>query len=145
MKVALGADHRGYQYKEKIKALLTSLGIEVMDCGTDSEESVDYPDHGGKAAEAVSKGTVDFAINVCGSGNGMCITSNKYKGVRAGMGMTPEMAAMTRRHNNANVLCIAADYTADDSVEAIVSAFLGAEFEGGRHERRVGKIDGIGT
>lgn len=140
MKIALGADHRGYKFKERIKELLTRRGDEVLDFGTDSEESCDYPDYGGKAAEAVANGAADFAINICGSGNGMCMVSNKIKGVRAGLGLNPDMAEMTRRHNNANVLCMAADHTPDDRLEPIVNAFLEADFEGGRHERRVKKI-----
>jgi len=140
MKIALGADHRGYRAKEFVKELLTKRGIEVVDFGTDSKESCDYPDHGGAAAEAVSNGSVNFAINICGSGNGMCIVSNKYRGVRAGLAMNPGMAEMTRRHNNANVLCISADQTPQDEIEPIVNAFLDADFDGGRHERRVNKI-----
>ncbi len=143
MKIALGADHRGYRYKELIKRYLADHGIEAVDFGTNSEESVDYPDFGSKVAHAVADGAVDFGINICGSGNGMVMVSNKIRGVRAGMALHPEMARMTRQHNNANVLCIGADFTPEDQIEPIVQAFLDAQFEGGRHARRVDKIGAL--
>ena len=140
MKIALGADHRGYRYKEHIKRYLTSRDIQVFDFGTNSEESVDYPDFGSKVAHAVADGEVDFGINICGSGNGMLMVANKVSGVRAGIALNPEMARLTRQHNSANVLSIAADFTPEDQLEKIVQAFLDAQFEGGRHTARVAKI-----
>ena len=143
MKIALGADHRGYRYKEHVKRYLASRDIEPVDFGTNSEESVDYPDFGSKVAHAVADGKVDFGINICGSGNGMAMVANKVSGVRAGIALNPEMARLTREHNNANVLSIAADYTPEDQIEPIVQAFLDAQFEGGRHTARVGKIGAL--
>jgi ribose 5-phosphate isomerase B len=143
MKIAVGADHRGYNYKERVKRLLTDRGIEVVDFGTDSEQSVDYPDHGSKVAHAVSNGEVDLGINICGSGNGMAMVSNKVKGVRAGLALNPDMARLIREHNNANVLAIGADFTPENLVGPIVQAFLDAEFEGGRHTARVEKIEAL--
>jgi ribose 5-phosphate isomerase B len=140
MKIALGADHRGFRFKEHVKRYLASRDIQVVDFGTNSEESVDYPDFGSKVAHAVADGEVDFGINVCGSGNGMLMVANKVSGVRAGIALNPEMARLTREHNNANVLSIAADFTPEDQLEPIVQAFLDAKFEGGRHTARVAKI-----
>jgi ribose 5-phosphate isomerase B len=140
MKIAIGADHRGVAYKEHIKKYLASRSIEVIDFGPGDTNSVDYPDYGIKVACAVAEGDVDFGITVCGSGNGMAMACNKVKGVRAGIGMNADQASMTRRHNDANVLSIGADYTPEDQLDAIVGAFLDSEFEGGRHARRVAKI-----
>ncbi|MCK4656117.1 MAG: ribose 5-phosphate isomerase B [candidate division Zixibacteria bacterium] len=140
MKIALGADHRGYRYKEHIKQYLASRDIQIVDFGTNSEESVDYPDFGSKVAHAVADGEVDLGINICGSGNGMLMVANKVNGVRAGIALNPDMARLTRQHNNANVLSIAADFTPEDQLEPIVQAFLDAQFEGGRHAARVAKI-----
>ncbi len=140
MKIALGADHRGYRYKEHIKQYLASRDIQIVDFGTNSEESVDYPDFGSKVAHAVADGEVDLGINICGSGNGMLMVANKVNGVRAGIALNPDMARLTRQHNNANVLSIAADFTPEDQLEPIVQAFLDAQFEGGRHTARVAKI-----
>ncbi len=140
MKIALGADHRGYRYKEHVKQYLANRDIQVFDFGTNSEESVDYPDFGSKVAHAVADGEVDFGINVCGSGTGMLMVANKVNGVRAGIALNPEMARLTRQHNSANVLSIAADFTPEDQLEPIVQAFLDAQFQGGRHTARVAKI-----
>jgi ribose 5-phosphate isomerase B len=140
MRIALGADHRGYRYKEHVKRYLTGRDIQVFDFGTNSEESVDYPDFGSKVAHAVADGEVEFGINICGSGNGMLMVANKVSGVRAGIALNPEMARLTRQHNSANVLSIAADFTPEDQLEPIVQAFLDAQFEGGRHTARVAKI-----
>ena len=104
MKLAIGSDHAGFDWKEKVKAILLEMGHEVTDFGTDSLDSVDYPDFGLQVAHAVVDGDVDYGINICGTGNGMAIASNKVKGVRAGMALNVEMAHMTRLHNNANVL-----------------------------------------
>ncbi len=140
MKIAVGADHKGFEFKEKVKAILRQLGHEVIDFGTDSMESVDYPDFGLKVAQAVASGDADYGIAICWTGNGMTIAANKVKGVRAGLALSVEMAYLTRRHNNANVLTLAAKYTPEDKLEEIVKTFLTTEFEGGRHVRRLEKI-----
>jgi ribose 5-phosphate isomerase B len=137
MKIALGADHRGFCYKQKIKAYLSEKGIEIIDCGTDSEKSSDYSEFGLKAAWEVSEGKADYGILICGTGNGMMMAANKVKKIRAGIAVNPEMAALTRAHNNANVLVLSEMYTPADQLNDIVDRFLETEFEGGRHKRRV--------
>lgn len=141
MKIAVGSDHAGYKMKEKVKEILKSRGIEVVDFGTDSEKSVDYPDYGLKVARAVAKGEVKYGITVCWTGNGMNMAANKVRGIRAGMALNPDMAFLTRSHNNANVLTLASKYVPEDLLEDIIRNFLETPFEGGRHERRVEKIE----
>jgi ribose 5-phosphate isomerase B len=139
-KVAIGADHRGFALKEQARALLASEGVEVADKGSFTPDPADYPDAALAVAEAVSTKAADLGILACGTGNGMAIAANKVAGVRAALCLTPEMARLARQHNDANVLVLASDCTPErDSLEAI-RAFLAASFEGGRHERRVGKI-----
>jgi ribose 5-phosphate isomerase B len=140
MKVAIGADHRGYPLKEQIKGAFPPQNIEFTDFGTTSTESCDYPDFAIPVAEAVARGAAERGILLCSSGNGMVIAANKVKGVRAAMAFTPEMARLSRLHNDANVLAIPADYLDPSLVPAIVAAWLGTDFEGGRHERRINKI-----
>ena len=140
MKIALGADHKGYQFKEKVKAFLRKLGHEVTDFGTDNESSVDYPDYGLKVAHAVADGKADYGITVCWTGNGMNIAANKVNGIRSGLALNPEMAYFARRHNDANVLALAGKYTPEDKLEETVRQFLETKFEGGRHIGRVEKI-----
>ncbi len=140
MKIALAADHAGIELKEKVKEILTSHGHEVVDFGTDSKDSVDYPDFGLKAARAVASGEADRAITVCMTGNGMNITVNKVKGVRAGLVLNTEMAHYTRLHNDANIMTLAQRYTDATQIEEIIDVFLTTEFEGGRHIRRIEKI-----
>jgi ribose 5-phosphate isomerase B len=140
MKIAIGADHAGFEMKEKIKALLTSMGLQFDDFGTDSTESTDYPDYGHKVAEAVSKGNDDYGILVCGTGIGMAIVANKHDGIRAGNVESVEAARLAREHNNANVLALGARLTPWDRAQEIVRTFLATKFEGGRHQRRVDKI-----
>ena len=140
MKVAIGADHKGLDFKEQVKGILTRLGHEVVDMGTDSEESVDYPDFGLQVAHAVADGSADLGITVCWTGNGMNIAANKVKGIRAGMAVNTEMAYLTRQHNDANVLTLAAKYTPEAELESIVRTFLETNFEGGRHIQRLEKI-----
>lgn len=140
MKIAIGADHAGYQLKEKVKQHLAAQGIEVKDFGTNSEESVDYPDFGHPVADNVQTGAADLGIVICGSGNGINMSVNKHKDIRSALCWTPELAQMARQHNNANVLALAARYVGEDENLKIVDAFLNADFEGGRHERRVNKI-----
>ena len=140
MKIALGADHRGFRLKEKAKAILAGRGLQTEDCGVFSEESADYADFGLKAACQVSAGKADIGVLICGTGNGMAIAANKVKGIRAGLALNPEMARLTRAHNNANVLVLSELFTPESELEQILKAFLETPFEGGRHERRVKKI-----
>ena len=140
MKIAVGCDHKGYAFKEKVKKIAQKLGHEVIDFGTNSEESVDYPDFGLKVAHAVADGTADRGVTVCWTGNGMNIAANKVKGIRAGMALNTEMAVLTRNHNDANVLTLAGKYTPEGELEAIIKAFLDTKFEGGRHIERLKKI-----
>ena len=140
MKIAVACDHRGVKIKQKIEILLGSLGHEIVDYGTHGEQSVDYPDHARPAAEAVGKGACERGILVCSSGIGMSITANKVKGVRGALCYNKWAAEMSRRHNDANVLCLGADATPEPEIEAIVKAWLATAFEGGRHQRRVEKM-----
>ncbi len=140
MKIALGADHKGFVFKNKVKKYLKEKGIEVTDFGTFSEDSADYPDFGIKAAEEVAAGKADFAVIACWTGNGMAISANKVKGIRAGLALNAEMAELSRSHNNANVLVLSGKYTPPESIEEIVDKFLATQFEGGRHQRRIDKI-----
>ena len=140
MKVAIGADHKGFDYKEKIKAILHRLGVEVTDFGTTSHDSVDYPDYGLKVAHTVAEGHADFGITVCWTGNGMNIAANKVNGIRSGLAMNPEMAVLARQHNDVNMLAIASKYVQETDLDLIVRAFLQTQFEGGRHIARVQKI-----
>jgi len=140
MKIAIGCDHAGFEFKEKVKEILTSWGHEMTDCGTYGKESVDYPDFGLKVARAVANGDVDRGVTICWTGNGMNMAANKVNGIRAGIALNAEMAMLTRSHNNANVLTLAQKYTPDDQLEEILNNFLKTPFEGGRHENRVKKI-----
>ncbi len=140
MRLAIGSDHAGFDWKEKVKAILVRLGHEVTDFGTNSKESVDYPDFGLKVARAVADGDVDYGVTICGTGNGMNMAANKIKGIRAGMALNAEMAHMTRLHNNANVLTLAQRYTPEAELEDILKQFLTTDFEGGRHIARLEKM-----
>ena len=139
--VAIGADHGGFEMKESIKQHLKEKGWTVVDYGTSSKDSTDYPDFAHLVGYAVADNKNDFGILVCTSGVGMSITANKVPGVRAALVFDEEMAGMARQHNDANVLCIGAKHTDLDVAKRMVDNFLGAQFEGGRHERRVGKIE----
>ena len=141
MRIAIGSDHNGVAFKRLLKEHLRSLQHECVDVGPESDDSVDYPDFAFKAAELVSKGEVDRGILICGSGIGMSMAANKVQGVRAALCLNAEAASLTRRHNDANVLTLAGWQTAQDGVLEIVDNFLTAEFEGGRHARRVDKIN----
>ncbi|MBC7451956.1 MAG: ribose 5-phosphate isomerase B [Cytophagales bacterium] len=138
--IALGGDHAGYTYKKEIISYLESAGHSVIDCGPFSEASVDYPDFTHPVANAVEKKDADFGVLICGSGNGVCMTANKHQGIRAGLCWTPELAELTRQHNDANVLCLPARFITIDVAVACVEAFVNTPFEGGRHENRVNKI-----
>ena len=143
MKIALGADHAGYELKDKIKLHLQQQGIEVRDEGTSSPESVDYPDYARSVAHDVSEQRADLGILVCGSGIGMAITANKVDGIRAANVSTDYEAQMSREHNNANVLALGARILNPDQAFTIVDKWLTTQFAGGRHERRVEKIMAI--
>src|SRR6476620_10167915 len=143
MKIALASDHAGFSEKEKLKPLLTELGIDYSDLGTISEASVDYPDYARKVAEEVAAGKVDQGVLVCGSGTGMAITANKVPGVRAAVAWSEEIARLARQHNDANILSLAARFTPPEEIDKIVRAWFGAHFDGGRHQRRVDKINEI--
>lgn len=146
MKFAIASDHRGVQVKSRLSDVLTRMGYEVHDYGPeDAEESVDYPDFAAKVAGDVSKGIVDRGILICGTGIGMCITANKFPGVRAADCHDDLTAEMSRRHNNANVMCLSADLLSDTVVNRMVEIWAKTEFEGGRHARRVEKIQQIET
>ncbi|HEY3964262.1 MAG TPA: ribose 5-phosphate isomerase B [Planctomycetaceae bacterium] len=143
MKIAIASDHRGYAIKGKILALIAELGHDALDLGTDSSESVDYPDFAVKVARAVSVKEADRGILICGTGMGMCITANKFPGVRACTCHDDLTAEMSRRHNDANVLCLSADLLGDRLVNRMVELWLKTEFEAGRHARRIEKISRI--
>jgi ribose 5-phosphate isomerase B len=138
--IALGSDHAGFEYKEKIKVILDELKLSYKDFGTSSKESTDYPDYAHQVASAVSKGECDRGILVCGTGIGMAIVANKHKGVRAAVCESSTAARLARQHNNANILTIGERLTGWEAAADIVRTFLSTQFEGGRHERRVDKI-----
>jgi ribose 5-phosphate isomerase B len=142
-KIALGADHAGYEEKEKIKKTLDELGVEYDDLGTASNDSVDYPDFARKVAEAVSRGEYEQGLLVCGSGTGMAIAANKVRGIRAAVAWNEETASLARRHNNANVLSIGARTTPEADIPKILKAWFSSDFEAGRHAGRVQKISEI--
>jgi ribose 5-phosphate isomerase B len=140
MKVAIGCDHAGVELKDKVKNLLTKLGHSVLDFGTQTTDSVDYPDFAREVAFAVAEGRADRGIVICWTGNGTNITANKVRGIRSGLAINRDMAYYTRLHNDANVISMGQKYVSDDVYEDIVTTFLETEFEGGRHKRRVDKI-----
>lgn len=143
MKIAIGSDHAGFKYKEEIKNYLISKGYEVIDKGTYSEESTDYPIYARAVAEEVSQKNVDKGIVICGTGIGVSITANKVPGVRAALCTNEFMARLARQHNDANVIAVGARVIGLEHAIAIIEAFLKTQFEGGRHERRVHLIDEI--
>ena len=140
MKIAVGSDHAGFELKEHVKATLLRAGHEVVDVGTDSRESVDYPDYAEQAAECVARGEADRAVLACGSGNGVAIVANKVHGIRAVNAHDPAEAEMARRHNDVNVITLSGARLAPGDADQIVAAFLAGDFEGGRHARRVDRI-----
>lgn len=140
MKIAIGNDHAGPAYKEAIVNYLNSKGITITNYGTDTEDSVDYPDFIHPVANDVATNKVDLGIIICGSGNGAAMTANKYQEVRAALCWTKELTELARLHNNANILSIPARYTSIPQAVAMVATFLNTEFEGGRHQTRVAKI-----
>jgi len=144
MNISLGADHAGFQLKDKIVKHLEDKGIKPKDFGTHGDASVDYPDFGHPVANDVTNGMADLGIVICGSGNGINMSVNKHKGIRSALCWNEELASLARQHNNANVLALPARFISEEMGIKIVDAFLNAEFEGGRHERRVNKISEVG-
>jgi ribose 5-phosphate isomerase B len=138
--IAIGADHAGFEYKEKLKEYLSQKGYIVADKGTFTANSVDYPDFAHPVAKTVEENDAERGILVCGSGQGVCITANKHQGIRAALAWTPEIAKVAREHNNVNVLCLPQRFISFDAAIQCVELFLNTTFEGGRHEGRVGKI-----
>ncbi len=140
MKIAIGNDHAGTNYKFAIVKLLKDLGYQVVNFGTDTTDSVDYPDYIHPVAEAVEKKEVDFGIILCGSGNGAAITANKHQGVRAALCWNKELVELARQHNDANILSLPARFISEYQALEYVKTFLNTAFEGGRHQRRIEKI-----
>lgn len=140
MKIALGADHAGYDYKELVQNALKERGITTIDKGTYSDDSVDYPDYVHPVATLVEDEGVDLGVLVCGSGNGVAMAANKHQDIRAALCWTEEIAELARLHNNANIICIPARFVSEELAIKMVEIFIETEFEGGRHERRVNKI-----
>lgn len=141
--ISIGSDHAGYPLKEKIKEFLLSRGYRVIDFGTTSTESTDYPLFAKEVCLAIQRGEAQRGILICGTGIGMSITANKFKGIRAALCLNEYMARMSRKHNDANVLCLGDRIIGDDLALSIVEAWLSTDFEGGRHERRVNLIKEI--
>ncbi len=140
MKIAIGADHAGFEVKEKIKRQLADMNLEVEDLGTNSLDSVDYPDFGAAVGREVASGKADEGILVCGSGIGIGIAANKIRGVRAAQAWNEETARLAREHNDANVLSIGARVIPEEEIPKIIAAWFDAKFEGGRHAGRIAKI-----
>lgn len=143
MRIAIGTDHRGFSIRSKVIELVQRLGHEVEDVGTYSGEAVDYPDIASAVSEKVSRGEVDRGILVCGTGLGMCIAANKFLGVRAAPCHDDLTAEMSRRHNDANILCLSANLLGERRIDQMIELWLSTPFEGGRHARRVEKISAL--
>jgi ribose 5-phosphate isomerase B len=140
-RIVIASDHAGFDLKQKLMDHLVSKGIAVLDLGTDGPASVDYPDQAHQLAEEVAQGRQDLGLLLCGSGNGVNIVANKHRGVRSALAWLPEVASLARAHNDANVLAVPARFVSEEEAKRIVDAFLGSMFEGGRHQRRVEKIE----
>lgn len=141
MKIGVGADHGGFELKEEIKRFLEEKGISVVDYGTHDMTSVDYPDYGQAVARGILAGEADRGILCCGSGIGISISANRFSGIRAALCTDPYMAELSRRHNNANILVLGGRLTGRDMALEIVRVWLETEFEGGRHQCRIDKLD----
>ena len=139
-KIGIASDHAGYEMKEFLIGYLGSRGYEVLDFGTDSPESVDYPDYAHPLARAIESGELTEGVALCGSGEGMTITLNKHQGIRAGLAWIPEIARLIRQHNNANIIVFPARFITNDEAVKMLDAYFAAEFEGGRHEARLAKM-----
>ena len=142
MRVVIGSDHAGFEMKSALKTYLSGARYEVIDLGTDSEESVDYPDFAAKVADAVASERAERGILICGSGIGMSIAANRNPAIRAALCHDPELARLARQHNDANVLVLAGRFTPLETAKACIEAFMETPFEGGRHARRVAKMSG---
>lgn len=141
--VAIGSDHAGFELKEKIKKHFSEKGIRFHDFGTNSEESVDYPDYAHPLAKSVSDGKYGLGIVICGSGNGVNMTVNKHQKIRSALCWNPEIAGLARQHNNANIIALPARFVSFEEAISMLEIFLSTEFEGGRHQKRIDKIPGI--
>lgn len=142
-KIAFGADHAGFEYKDKLIKLLSEKGYECIDCGTNTSESVDYPVFAEKVCTLVASGECKFGILICGTGIGMSMAANKHHGIRAALCSDSESASLTRHHNNANVLCMGERIISFEKALEIAEIFLSSEFDGGRHSRRVEMLDSL--
>jgi ribose 5-phosphate isomerase B len=140
-KIPIGADHAGFEMKEKMIRYLQESGFSVLDKGTYSIERADYPDYGHAVATEIQTGQADFGILMCGSGNGIAMSANKHKGIRAALCWNREIASLARQHNDANILVLPARYISEEEAKACIDAFFSEKFEGGRHAARVQKID----
>lgn len=138
--IAIGSDHAGFEYKEMLKTFLTANGKNFIDFGTDSNQSVDYPDFAHPVANAVENGDVSFGILICGSANGVAITANKHNGIRAALCWENDIALLARQHNDANIICLPSRFIDIQMAEKMISTFMNTAFEGGRHQNRVNKI-----
>ena len=141
MKIAIGGDHAGFQYKERIIKHLQNEGHEVVDFGPKSDDSVDYPDHVHPLSASIASEDLELGILICGSGNGVAMTANKHENVRAALCWNTELAKLARQHNNANIICLPARFIAYEFAESLVDTFINTAFEGGRHAQRVNKIN----
>lgn len=139
--IAIGCDHAGVEYKNAIKIHLESIGIKMIDKGTNTVDSVDYPDYAHPVASTVESNEANFGILICGSANGVCITANKHAGIRAALCWRKDVAELARQHNDANVICLPARFISIEEAISFTDAFLHTPFEGGRHQNRVDKID----
>jgi ribose 5-phosphate isomerase B len=139
-KIVIGSDHAGFEYKEAIKQYLVKNNVEIIDVGTHSTESCDYPDYAHAAAREIESGNVEVGILICGSANGVAITANKHQEIRAALCWQNEIASLARLHNDANIICLPARFVTIDEAEEMVHTFITTEFEGGRHQKRVEKI-----
>jgi len=140
MKIAIGSDHAGFALKAKLITILEAVGHQVKDFGCYSEDSIDYPDYAHPVANEVEQHEADLGVLICGSGNGISMTANKHQGIRCALCWTPEIASLARQHNDANILSLPARFISEELATEILHAFLSAQFEGGRHATRVGKI-----
>lgn len=143
MIISAGADHGGFELKDKLAAMLRKEGYEVIDNGTNSPDSVDYPDFAQAVAHDILEKRADFGLLVCGSGIGISIAANRFKGIRAALVTNPDYARLSRQHNNANIIALGGRFTSYEDAEKWLKIFLSTPFEGGRHERRIEKIDNI--
>ncbi|MCB0508566.1 MAG: ribose 5-phosphate isomerase B [Chitinophagales bacterium] len=139
-KIVIGSDHAGFEYKSAIQQYLQKNNVEIIDVGTYSTDSCDYPDYAHKAAQEIENGKVQFGILICGSANGVAITANKHQLIRAALCWQNEIASLARQHNDANIICLPARFVTIDEAIEMVHTFFTTDFEGGRHQRRVDKI-----